>query len=38
MTSPPPVIAQQYYSATFVSLRFHHRKEKYGAPLNEAAT
>jgi hypothetical protein len=25
------VIAQQYSSATFVSLRFHSRKEKFGA-------
>jgi hypothetical protein len=25
------VIAQQYYSATFVSLRFHSREEKFGA-------
>jgi hypothetical protein len=37
MTAPPPVIAQQYSSATFVSLRFHRRKEKCGARLNEAA-
>jgi hypothetical protein len=27
------VIAQQYFSATFVSLRFHSRKEKFTANL-----
>jgi hypothetical protein len=31
MTSPPPVIAQQYSSATFVSLCSHSRTEKFGA-------
>jgi hypothetical protein len=32
MTAPPPgVIAQQYSSATFLSLRYHPRKEKFGA-------
>jgi hypothetical protein len=28
-TAPPPVIAQQYSSASFVSLCFHSRKEKW---------
>jgi hypothetical protein len=27
------VIAQQYSSATFVSMRFHSRKEKFGVRL-----
>ena len=27
-TAPPPVITQQYSSTTFVSMRFHCRKEK----------
>jgi hypothetical protein len=27
------VIAQHYSSATLVSLRFHSRKQKYGAPF-----
>jgi hypothetical protein len=31
MTASPPVIAQQYSSATFVSLPFHSHKEKFGA-------
>jgi hypothetical protein len=31
MTAPPPVIAQHYSSYTFVSLRFHSRKEQFGA-------
>jgi hypothetical protein len=31
MSAPPPVIAQQYASAIFVSLRSHSRKKKFGA-------
>jgi hypothetical protein len=27
------VVAQEYFSVTFVSLRFHSRKEKFGARL-----
>jgi hypothetical protein len=30
------VIAQQYYSAAFASLRFHSRKEKLGARFKDA--
>jgi hypothetical protein len=30
-TVPPPVIAQQYSSATFVLWRLYSRKENYGA-------
>jgi hypothetical protein len=35
MTVPLPscVIAQQYSSPTLVSLRFHSRNKKFGAPL-----
>jgi hypothetical protein len=33
MNAPPPVIAQQYSSATLFSLRIHSRKEKFGACL-----
>jgi hypothetical protein len=33
LTTPPCVIAQQYSSATFVSLRFHSRYQKFGALL-----
>jgi hypothetical protein len=29
MTAPPPVIAQQYSSATLLSLRFHYRMAKF---------
>jgi hypothetical protein len=36
MTAPPPVIAQQYSSAIFVSLRFQRRKEKCIVRLNKA--
>ena len=32
MRCPPPVFAQQYSPASFVSLQFHARKEKCGAP------
>jgi hypothetical protein len=31
LSAPLPVIAQQYSSATFVSLRFHSGKAKSGA-------
>jgi hypothetical protein len=31
------VIAQQYSSATFVPLRFHSRKESFGAPLENVS-
>jgi hypothetical protein len=31
MTSMTPVITQQYFSATLVSMRFHSRKEEFGA-------
>ena len=31
LTAPPPVIAQQYSPATFASLRFQSRKEKFFA-------
>ena len=30
ISPPPEVVAQQYSSTTFVSLRFHSRKEKFG--------
>ena len=30
MTASPPVIAQQYSSATFFQLRFYSRREKFG--------
>jgi hypothetical protein len=30
MTAPPPVIAQQFSSATFLSSRFHSGNEKFG--------
>jgi len=32
MTAPPPVIAQQYSPATYVSLRYYSCKEKFGVP------
>ena len=38
MTAPPSVIAQQYSSATFVSLRFHSRMEKLGARLRHVTS
>jgi hypothetical protein len=28
ITAPPPVIAQQYSSATYISLRTNYRKKK----------
>jgi hypothetical protein len=31
LTAPPTVVAQQYSSATFASLRFRFHKEKSGA-------
>jgi hypothetical protein len=31
ITAPPPVIAQQYSSTTFIALSFHSSKEKLGA-------
>jgi hypothetical protein len=31
MTGPQSVIAHQYSSINFVSLRFHFREEKFGA-------
>ena len=37
MTVPPIVIAQQYYSTTYVSLRFHLRKGNFDARFNSAS-
>jgi hypothetical protein len=34
ITPSPPVIAQQYYSVIFVSMRFHSRMEKFGSRFN----
>jgi hypothetical protein len=34
MTASPPVIAQQYSSAMFVSMRCHSRMGKFGSPFN----
>jgi hypothetical protein len=33
ITAPPPVIAEQYFSAISVALRSHSRKEEFGAPF-----
>jgi hypothetical protein len=37
MTPTPPVIAQQYSSAAFVSYLFPCRKEKFDARFNNAS-
>jgi hypothetical protein len=34
VTAPPSGVARQYSSTTFVSLRFHSRKDKFGARFN----
>jgi hypothetical protein len=36
MTASPSVIAQQYSSATFPSLRVHSLKAKFSAPLKKS--